>query len=141
MTGPKLNVMTIDEIKIRLTAFWVLLLAAGYILLGYPAIPLVLVADFFLRSFNLGRWSPLFRLSAGTAALLHWKGKPVYLPAKRFAARVGLFVSILMAVFGLAGSPVALGLGVLLALFAALESLAGFCAGCYLYDLIHRVTY
>lgn len=132
--------MTTDEIRIRITAFWVLLLAAGYILLGFPAIPIALVTDFALRSFNLGKWSPLFRLSAGTAALLNWKGKPVYLPAKRFAARIGLLVSVLMVVFALAGSPVALWLAVLLALFAALESLAGFCAGCYLYDFIQRVV-
>ncbi|HEY4335324.1 MAG TPA: PIG-L family deacetylase [Puia sp.] len=57
--------MTTDESKIRLTAFWVLGLTGIYILTGYAAIPLFLAADFALRSFNLGRWSPLFRLSAG----------------------------------------------------------------------------
>jgi hypothetical protein len=134
------NSMTADEVKIRLTAFWVLLLAGGYILTGSPVIPSFLIVDFALRSFNLGKWSPLFRLSAATASLLNWKGKPVYLPAKRFAARTGLLVSILIVVFAFANSPVALGLAVLLAVFAALESLVGFCAGCYLYDLIQRIA-
>lgn len=132
--------MTADEVKIRLTAFWVLLLAGAFLLLGSPVIPGFLVADFALRAFSLGKWSPLFRLSATTANLLRWQGKPVYLPAKRFAARTGLLVSILILGFALAGSPVAIGLAVLLAVFAALESLAGFCAGCYLYDLIQRVA-
>jgi len=132
--------MTTDEIKIRLTAFWVLLLTAGYILFGFQAIPILLAADFALRSFNLGRWSPLFRLSAVVAAFLNWNGKPVYLPAKRFAARIGFLIAVVMALFALAGSPVAVGLAVVLAVFAALESLAGICAGCYLYDIIQRIA-
>lgn len=130
--------MTTDEIKIRLTAFWVLLLGVAYLLLGYSAIPAVLVVDFALRGFNLGKWSPLFRLSAGVAGALHWKGRPVYLPAKRFAARIGLVVSLLILVFAWVSGPVALGLAILLVVFAALESLAGICAGCYLYDFIQR---
>ncbi|MBS1607109.1 MAG: DUF4395 domain-containing protein [Bacteroidetes bacterium] len=132
--------MTTDEIKIRMTALWVLLLSIGYLLLGYSVIPALLVADFALRSFNLGRWSPLFRLSAGMAGLLNRTGRPVYLPAKRFAARIGLVVSVLMLAFALAGSPVALGLAFVLVVFAGLESLAGICAGCYLYDLIQRLA-
>jgi hypothetical protein len=132
--------MTADEVKIRLTAFWVLLLAGGYILLGYPAIPAFLVVDFALRSFNLGKWSPLFRFSGVTASLFRWQGKPVYLPAKRFAARTGFLVSVLMLIFALVGSSVSVALAVLLVVFAGLESLAGFCAGCYVYDLIHRVA-
>ena len=132
--------MTADEIKIRLTSFWVLLLAAGYIFFAFPVIPIVLMVDFALRSFNLAPWSPLFRLSAATASRLHWKGKPVYIPAKRFAARIGLLLSILMVVFAFVGTPVATGLAALLVVFAALESLAGICAGCYLYDFIHRVA-
>lgn len=130
--------MTTDEVKIRLTAFWVLLLAAAYIGTGYPAIPLILAADFSLRSFNLGRWSPLFRLSTGVTTLFNWKGAPVYLPAKRFAARIGLLVSALVSILALAASPVAPWFAALLVVFAALESLAGICAGCYIYDLLHR---
>ncbi|HTJ14927.1 MAG TPA: DUF4395 family protein [Dinghuibacter sp.] len=99
--------MAVDEIKIRLTAFWVLILTVAYIFLGTVTIPVVLVIDFALRSFNLGKWSPLFRLSEWTANRLQWVGKPVYLPAKRFAA---------------------------------LESLAGICAGCYVYDWINRLS-
>jgi hypothetical protein len=132
--------MTADEVKIRLTAFWVLLLAAAYLPMKTPVIPVFLVVDFALRSFNLGKWSPLFRLSTATAGLLRWQGKPVYLPAKRFAARTGLLVSVLLLVFALVGSAISVGLAVLLVVFAGLESLAGFCAGCYVYDLIHRVA-
>lgn len=128
--------MTADEIKIRLTAFWVLLLAASFALLPGIVIPIILVVDFALRSFKLGKWSPLFRLSSAIATLLHWSGKPVYLPAKQFAARIGLLVSIGILAFSFAGSPVATGLALLLAVFAALESLLGFCAGCYVYDLV-----
>ena len=130
--------MAVDEIKIRLTAFWVLLLAITFLLSGSPVIPAVLVVDFALRSFNLGTWSPLFRLSAAVADLLHWKGKPVYLPAKRFAARIGFGLSILMLIFAFVAIPAAAVAAAVLAFFAALESLAGICAGCYVYDLLVR---
>lgn len=132
--------MAVDEIKIRLTAFWVLILTVAYIFLGTVAIPVVLVIDFALRSFNLGKWSPLFRLSEWTANRLHWVGKPVYLPAKRFAARVGFTFSVLILLFTVFGSPAGFVLAVVLAVFAALESLAGICAGCYVYDWINRLS-
>jgi hypothetical protein len=99
--------MTVDEIKIRFTAFGVLLLTLAYIGSGAVVIPVVLVTDFALRSFNLGRWSPLFRLSSAVADLL---------------------------------GPVAVVLSGILAFFAALEPLAGFCAGCYVYDLLRRIS-
>src|ERR1700743_2734514 len=99
--------MAVDEIKIRLTAFWVLFVALVVLLWGSPVVGAVLVVDFALRSFNLGKWSPLFRLSAATANVLHWQGKPVYLPAKRFAARIGFGLSILMLIFAYVSSPTA----------------------------------
>ena len=131
--------MVVDEIKIRLTAFWVLLLAVSFFFFRIPEIPVVLVIDFALRSFNLGKWSPLFRLSSAVATSLNWKGRPVFLPAKRFAARVGFVLSLLILLFVGLDSPVAVILDGVLSFFAALESLLGFCAGCYIYDWIVRL--
>lgn len=130
--------MITDEIKIRLTAFGVLLLIVAYWLTDSIAIPLFLTADFALRSFNLGKWSPLFRLASWVTGILKLKGKPVYMPAKRFAARIGLVFSVLITTFHLAGGSTATVLSIVLAFFAALESLAGFCAGCYLYNFLKR---
>lgn len=115
-----------------------LLLIATYWLTNSLIIPVILVIDFALRSYNLGKWSPLLKLASWVAGILKLKGKPVYVPAKRFAARVGLVFSILITVFQVAGSEVAIILSTVLAFFAALESLAGFCAGCYMYDFLKR---
>lgn len=132
------NTVATDETKVRLTAFWVLLLTGAYLLSGITPIFIFMAADFALRSFNLGRWSPLFRLSCLVSYTLKLKGKPVYLPAKRFAARIGFVLSVLVLVFALLYTPLAMALSIVLAFFAALESLAGFCAGCYLYTFIRR---
>ena len=60
--------------------------------------------------------------------------KPVPGPPKRFAQFVGLIVSLVGTGLFIWGSPVA-GKSVigLLALFAALESWLGFCAGCFIF--------
>lgn len=126
-----------DESKIRLTAFGVLLCVITYLLYGGIWIPVFLVIDFGLRSFNLGKFSVLALVAGAVLQLFHWQGKPVYLPPKRFAARIGLLFSVsifLLHTFHLPAWPV----GVVLAFFAALESLFGFCAGCYVYDFLQR---
>jgi hypothetical protein len=132
--------IVVNEAKIRLTAFWVLLLAISFLLSHQPWIVAALTADFALRSFNRAKWSPLFLLSSIIANVLNWNGKPVFLPAKRFAARIGFMLSLLILLFALLGSLAAVILGGVLALFAALESLVGFCAGCYVYDWINHLT-
>jgi len=133
-----MDMVQTDEIKIRLTAFWVFILAVLYWITRAPAIPLLLVIDFGLRSFGLPKWSPLFRLSSVIAQIFKWYGKPVYMPAKRFAARVGFVFCITILVLHLFGISASIPTAIII-LFAALESFAGFCAGCYVYDILQKL--
>jgi len=81
---------TSSESKIRITAFFALVLIIAYLITGFVVFPLILLADFALRAFNQGAYSPLAFCLAIT--ILH----------------------------------------------AALESLAGFCAGCYVYGFLKK---
>src|SRR5579872_6410191 len=89
---------TSSESKIRLTAFFVLVLTLLYLFTGYGLIAVLLLLDFSLRAFNLGSYSPLGNLSGLLVRTLHLPLKPVYMPPKRFAARIGFvfFLAIVL---------------------------------------------
>jgi hypothetical protein len=137
--GPDVEIQT-SESKIRLIAFFVMLLGVVYIITGTLLVPLFLVIDFSLRSFDLGKYSPMAALSGLIVRVGRLPVKPVYLPPKRFAARMGLTFCVLIVVLHLIGIN-ALIPACILTIFAALESLAGFCAGCYVYDWMVRLRH
>ncbi|MBD2756195.1 DUF4395 domain-containing protein [Spirosoma validum] len=128
----------INEVKVRLIAGFVLLTTLLFLLTGWLLLPILLLVDFSLRSFNLGKYSPF-----GNGA--DWLVKTVRLPykatdqaPKRFAARIGLCFSLLILGLHLAHVST-LFPAAILAGFAALESLVGICAGCYVYTLYVRL--
>jgi hypothetical protein len=131
--------LTSNESKIRLTAFFVLLLIIAYLITGNPLIMIFLIIDFCLRATpEWGRYSPLAGLSGLLVRWLRLPVKPVYMPPKRFAARIGMLFCLGMAICH-NSSLWTLILGSVVALFAALESLAGICAGCYVYNWMVRL--
>ncbi len=130
--------ITSSESRIRLTAFFVLVLIILYYLMGIGLIPVFLLLDFTLRGFGLGAYSPLGWIAGRLATVLRLSAKPVYMPPKRFAARIG-FLFCLAIVVAHYTHLSTLILSAILALFAALESLAGFCAGCYVYNAYARL--
>ncbi|MEO6038797.1 MAG: DUF4395 domain-containing protein [Saprospiraceae bacterium] len=123
----------INEYKVRWIAFLVLLSVGLYLLSRLSFIPILLVLDFGLRAFDLGRFSPFARLSDVLVEAFHLGVKPIFYPPKRFAARIGLLFSAAILVLHFLGITALIFAGVL-GLFAALESLAGICAGCYVYN-------
>jgi Domain of unknown function (DUF4395) len=127
-----------NESKIRLTAFFVLVLIIVYILTGIGLIPVFLLLDFTLRGFGLGAYSPLAFLAGRIAVALKLPAKPVYMPPKRFAARIGFLFCLAIVVAHYTDLSTII-LSAIIALFAALESLAGFCAGCYVYNAYARL--
>ncbi len=132
-TNQPLPAAHINEYKARFTAFMVLLSVGVYLLEPLSIIPILLVLDFGLRAFDLGRFSPFARLSDILVQAFNLGVKPVFYPPKRFAARIGLLFSVTILVLHFLGIHALLVAGVL-GLFAALESLAGICAGCYVYS-------
>ena len=129
--------VTTNESKIRLIALFVLIFTILYILTKLIYIPIFLVIDFALRAFDLGKYSPLAVVSESLVKTLKLPFKQVYLPPKRFAARIGLLFSITIIVLQLLDINNIAVSGVL-AFFAALESLLGFCAGCYVFSYLQK---
>jgi hypothetical protein len=126
-----------NESKVRLVAGFVLLLSIIFILTGKIWIPMFLMVDFGLRAFGLGRYSPISFISGLLVRALNLPVKPVYLPPKQFAARIGFVFSLTILLLSLASVDTFFVVSIL-AVFAALESFAGFCAGCYVYHFLHR---
>jgi len=130
---------TSSESKIRITAFFALVLIIAYLITGFVVFPLILLADFALRAFNQGAYSPLAFLAGKTATALKLPAKPVYMPPKRFAARVGFAFCLAITILHYLDMEIsATLLGFVIGAFAALESLAGFCAGCYVYGFLKK---
>ncbi|MBC8109986.1 MAG: DUF4395 domain-containing protein [Verrucomicrobia bacterium] len=127
--------VSVNENKVRVTAFLVLLTILAFIFTMHPVFPVVLAIDFFLRAFQLGKFSPLAYTSEKIGVLLKLPFKATDQAPKRFAAKIGLVFSVAILVFYFLGWHILL-ISVVLAVFASLESLAGFCAGCYVYTFL-----
>ncbi|QIP12832.1 DUF4395 domain-containing protein [Spirosoma aureum] len=127
----------VNENKVRTVAFFVLLIAITHVFTSFWLLPVVLLVDFALRAFDYGKFSPFARISDTVVKALHFPVRPIDQAPKRFAAGVGMvFAASILTVDLLGGNP--LVLTITLALFAALESLVGICAGCYVYTLLKR---
>ena len=130
----------VNEVAARSVAGMVLALALATILTGEPWLLLFLVYGFVARVLTGPTLSPIGLIATRLVVpLLNIPEKPVPGPPKRFAQFVGLVVSSVGAVLFIWVSPIA-GKSVLgvLAVFAALESGLGFCAGCFMFGYLMR---
>jgi len=132
----------IDENRVRVVAFFVVLFVLFYVLNGPPVSIGLLLADFLLRAFNFNAYSPLALISGAVVKQLGIKPKPVDRAPKRFASFMGVAFLILVLISYFSNyvllSKVISGVMII---FASLESFAGFCAGCHVYTLINRVRF
>lgn len=128
----------IDETKVRMVAGLVLLTALTYLSTGWLALPVLLTIDFGLRGFELGKYSPFGTVAQALVKGLKLPYKATDQSPKRFAARIGLVFGLLITGLHLAQISPFLPT-VVLTIFAALESLAGFCAGCHVYTYYVRL--
>lgn len=135
-----INKAQTNESKIRLIALFTLVIAIVYLLTKSIILPIFLVLDFSSRSFNLGHLSPLGFVADKLVKALNLPIKFIYLPPKRFAARIGCLFSIAILLLHFAGISTFIVTSVL-AFFAFLESFFSICAGCYVYDLLVRLKF
>lgn len=114
----------------------VLTLATGWLWL----VP-VIALGFLARVLAGPRFSPLGRLATQVVAPRLGPAKLVPGPPKRFAQAIGLGLTTVASVLGLAAgwTGAALALVGVLAVFALLESAAGFCAGCWMFGHLMRL--
>ena len=134
------DLITVNENQARITALFVFILALAYILTGYWLLMAFLVIDFSLRAANQGKFSVLGRASGLVVSLLGIGSKPTVRAPKRFAAIVGLLFTAAITVlhlFEVAFAPYILA--DVLAIFAFLEAMFAFCAGCHVYTFIRRL--
>ncbi len=133
-----INKAQTNESKIRLVALFTLIICILYLLTASIFLPIFLVLDFGLRGFNQGHLSPLGFMAYKLVRVLNLPIKLMYLPPKRFAARIGFLFSVTILVLQLFGINTIIVTSVL-AFFAFLESFLSICAGCYVYDLLIKL--
>lgn len=131
----------VNDLAARVVAGGVALLTVVTILTGAQGLVLLLVLGFAARALAGPRFSLLGRFA--TLVVAPRLGMPRFVPGppKRFAQVIGLLLTSLAALLGLVLGHVVLAsaLQVVLLLFALLESVLGFCAGCWLFSLLMRV--
>jgi uncharacterized protein with PQ loop repeat len=130
----------INENRVRITAFQILLLCIVFPITRHWIIPAFLVADFFLRGFGFSKYSPLNSISGWLVDKLSIKNKPIDQAPKIFAAQVGFVFSVILffvSVFGL--TLTAITTDCILIVFSFLESVLGICAGCYVYSFLKKI--
>ncbi len=129
----------INENRARMVAFLVLILVVSCFITVHWLIAAFLLVDFALRGLNFNAYSPLAIIAGVLIKLFKISNKLVDRAPKRFAAFVGLSFMVMILLALLTGfiTTAKVLLGILM-IFAALESLAGFCAGCYVYSYLKR---
>jgi len=127
----------VDENRVRVTALGVILVMGAFFITGEWIVAALLSADFLLRAFTRVKFSPLgwfghlFVRVLGTGPV--WIDKA----PKMFAARVGFILTSITAITAGLGFPLAASVtGAILVVFAFLECVLNFCAGCWVYSYL-----
>ena len=129
----------VNEKAARTVAGGVVVLTALALVTGWAWLIAVLAIGFFARVLAGPRFSLLGRLATEVIAPRLGEPRPVPGPPKRFAQGIGLVFTTAATALAYAGQGLAAGvlLAVLL-VFAVLESVVGFCAGCWMFGLLMR---
>ena len=125
----------IDNNVTRIIALFVLVIALLGIYLNNYFLFLFLTYDFATRTFFSGNGSLLRWIGRYLVKILGLKPKPINAAPRKFAAGVGLVFSLTIAAFIFLHYAVSIYVfGGILILCAFLESVFGFCAGCFIYS-------
>ena len=131
----------VNEVAARMVAGMVAVLSLAIIFTDQSWLMFVLAYGFLARVATGPTLSPMGLLA--TRLLVPMVGNPQRLvpgPPKRFAQSVGVVFSItaLVLYFVVGATLAAKGVLGVLVLFAVLESVAGFCAGCFVFGYMMR---
>ncbi|NJK87500.1 MAG: DUF4395 domain-containing protein [Bacteroidales bacterium] len=132
----------IDERVARTNAAFTVLLILLFAI-TQSVLPIVfLVIDFLIRASDNAKYSLLAITSKGIVNNLQWNRVMINAGPKIFAARIGFFLSTLIAIaFILNFKIFAFVLGGILGLFSFLEALLGLCVACEIYPFLYRFLY
>lgn len=130
----------VNEKAARAVAAGVLVLSAFTLATGWYWLLVPIAAGFWLRVAAGPRLSPLGLLATKVIAPRLGEPKLVPGPPKRFAQTIGATVTSIAAIasVGYGADAIAVVLLAVMVLFAALESMLAFCAGCQVFALLMR---
>ena len=131
----------VNEIAARIVAGMVVALSLAIILSGQSWLLFVLAFGFLARVATGPTLSPMGLLATRVIVpILGNPQRPVPGPPKRFAQIVGLAFSVTAIVvhFTIGSTVVTMSVVGVLAAFATLESVLGFCAGCFVFNYLMR---
>jgi hypothetical protein len=131
----------VNEKAARVVAGGVALIAVVTLVTGWQWLIVALALGFLARVLSGPSLSPLGQLATRVIAPRLGPPKLVPGPPKRFAQAIGLTVTTLAAVAGLGFGldTLANALVALLLVFATLESVFGFCTGCWIFGHLMRL--
>lgn len=130
----------VNDNAARVVAAGVALIAMVTLATGWLWLTVLLAVGFAARVLSGPRFSLLGRLATQVIAPRLGPAVLVPGPPKRFAQAIGLALTTVAGVAGLVfgADALALGLVAVLLVFATLESVLGFCAGCWLFGLLMK---
>ena len=131
----------VNEVVARTVAGFVLVTAIVYVTTSSFWVLVFLLSGFLVRVASGPRYSPTAWVAIHMIVpRLPFGDKPVSGPPKRFAQGIGVFmVSAAALVYLLGFELYASGLVGVLMVFAALECIFGFCAGCHIFRALMRL--
>jgi hypothetical protein len=124
----------INENVARVAAFFTITVVITGVYFKLPFLITALAADFYLRAFTNGKYSPIKKISRRFADYLGLDEKTTDAAPKKFAAGIGFIFSLSIA--GLQWfhyDAAAYLLSAVLLICAGLESFKGLCLGCIIY--------
>lgn len=132
----------VQERKVRAIALEVVVISTFAILLKQPIIMLLLSLDFVIRAFINSKYSPLASISRiFLSKILPFRNKIILLKPKKFAAAIGVILSLAAGIFGLEGQiSIMIYITIVLLTFSFLEAFFKFCAGCWLFGVLIRLN-
>ena len=130
----------VSEAAVRGVALQVFLLSLTAIFTNSNIFVILLLADFAIRVVLIPRFSPLALISGKIITpLAGFRRKQVIFKPKRFAALIGLCMSIAALLFSIFNLQIFFTITLsVLALFSFLEAFFKFCAGCKIFGLLMK---
>ena len=133
MEKSKIKTIYVDENVISIVAYQVVLLTIFGLHFQQQWLLYFVVVDFLIRATGIFM-SPLFFVAKKISEFLYLEKKLVFAGPKRFAASLGLLLSLLIAIYY--DSQVGIFLGIFLIVLASVESVFRVCVGCYIYNYL-----
>lgn len=127
----------------RLNAFSTFLTMCAYLFTSFKFIVILLAIDFFIRGYIDPKSSPVSTINKNIIGFFKIKPKVINAGPKIFAAKIGFLMTILVSVlFYFLSLPIVASIfAYLLVIFSLLEFAFGYCVGCHMYSLKHRLLH